>query len=136
MLRRVSLHLLVHVRKTQSGHASTARCRSPQPHRRSGVPGLWHPSNIAAVSTTPTAWSGIAAAVHAALVAIWRWWCACWAIERVVARRTVRGVTSGSPCVEREERSEVKSEEHEQRIAEGGSTGGCKQSFRAVTGVY
>ena len=87
---------------------------------------MWHPSNIAAVSTASTAWSSIAAAVHAALVAVWCGRHVRRAVERAVARCAVRRVTSGGPRVEREEGREVEGEEHEEAVAEGGLTRGCE----------
>jgi hypothetical protein len=87
---------------------------------------LWHPSNTAAVSTASAAWSSITATMHAALVAVWCGRNVRRAVERAVAGRAVRGVTSSSPCVEREEGREVEGEEHQKAVAEGGLTRGCE----------
>lgn len=110
-------------------HTSTASCGPAHLDRRSGVSRLRHPANIAAASTASATWSSIAAAVHAGLIAVWRGRHGRRAIERAVAGCSVRGVTSSSPCVEREEGREVKGEEHKKAVAERGLTRRCEQAL-------
>ena len=72
--------------------------------------------------------------MHAGLVAARCWCCSSWAVEGVIPRCAVWRVTSGGPCVHREESRKVKREEHEQRVAERGFAGACKHMFEADRG--